>query len=455
MPENRMGVESVPRLIVKMSLPMMMSMFAMAMYNVVDSVFVAMLSEDAFTAVSLAFPFQMLIAAVAVGTGAGISSLVARRLGNQDQEGANAAAANGQFLALISAALFTLMFLIFTPFFVSLFDPEPGIARLTAAYLFICGGFSSFSILDIMTRKTLQGTGDTFRSMLIQLVGVILNVIFDPLLIFGYLGFPKLGVQGAAIATVGGQFASMALAFYFMYRRKNTLLRISLKGFKPSFKVIRDIYAVGLPSVIMQAIGSVTTFGLNKILIMFSGTAVNVLGAYFKLQSFVFMPVFGLSSGALPIMGYNFGAKNKKRFMDTLKWSTAYAFLIMLTGLLIFYLFPAFLLSFFSPSEDMLHLGSLALRAISLSFPMAACGIIFSTVFQAIGKGLLSLMISICRQIVLILPIAYLLASTTGLSGVWYAYPIAEFGTCIISVVLLVRMYHRRIRDLDKEPVAP
>ncbi len=451
--ENRMGTAKIPSLILKMSFPMMLSMLAMALYNVVDSVFVSQVSENSLTAVTLAFPFQMLIVAVGVGTGVGINSLVARRLGEKRQEEAENVAMNGQFITVISAIIFTLIFALFTPTLIGFFDPDAETFELAVSYLSICGTLCAFTMIDAASHKTLQATGDMIHPMIVQLAGALTNIVLDPILIFGYLGFKPMGVAGAAWATVLGQFVSMVLAVYYLYRKKNTLLRMRFKGFKPNLSIIKEIYVVGLPSIVMQAIGSVTTFGLNAILITFSNTAVNVLGVYFKLQSFVFMPVFGLNSGAMPIMGYNFGAKNKARLMDALKYSLLYAFIIMCIGTAIFQLFPEFLLSIFNPSPDMIEMGVTAFRSISLCFPLAAGGIILSTLFQAMGRGILSLIISLCRQLILILPVAYLLSVVLsfGPNGVWYSYPIAECAALVLSILFTINTYNTKIRNLSPD----
>ncbi|MEG1548030.1 MAG: MATE family efflux transporter [Clostridia bacterium] len=446
--ENKMGTQPISKLIISMSLPMMASMLMLALYNVVDSIFVSRISEDALTAVSLVFPFQMLVIAVAVGTGIGVSSLVARRLGEKDQTGANDAAANGQFLALLSSLVFMVIFGFFSRPLMELFVDKASILDYATSYLFICGTFSIFCIFQVMNEKTLQGTGNTVYPMIIQFVGAIINIIFDPILIFGLLGFPALGVAGAAIATVGGQFVGMLLSVYFVYSR-NKLLHITLKGFRPHGGTIKQIYAVGLPSIIMQAIGSICTFGMNKILILFTPTAVSVLGVYFKLQSFVFMPVFGLNSGTMPIIGYNFGAKNKQRLLHAFKLGALYALIIMVVGMAVFEIFAPQLLAMFDASESMLSIGIPALRIISLCFPSAALCIMAGTFFSAIGDGVYSLIVSVCRQLIVILPLAYILAMAYGLTAVWYAYPLAEFASLAISALLLVRSFRRRIIPLQ------
>ncbi|MBQ6692930.1 MAG: MATE family efflux transporter [Clostridia bacterium] len=446
--ENKMGTAPVPSLLIKMALPMMVSMLMLAVYNIVDSIFVSRISENALTAVSLVYPFQMLFNSVAVGTAVGVNSLIARRLGEKRQQAADEAATTGQFLALVSGLVFMAVYGLFPRQLMSLFADDPEILDHATTYLRLCGGLCGFVFMAVMSEKILQATGSTVRSMMVQIVGAIFNIVFDPILIFGLCGFPKMGVAGAAIATVGGQVASMILGFVYM-RRKDNLVSLKVKGFKPKAAVIGDIYKVGLPSIVMQAIGSVTTFALNKILYLFTPTAVSVLGVYFKLQSFVFMPVFGLNSGAMPIMGYNYGARNKARLMQALKCGVIYAFTIMIIGLAIFQIFPKQLLMMFDASEHMLEIGVPALRTISICFPFAAIGIMMGTMFQAVGQGVYSMFNSLCRQIFAIIPLAYLLAMTVGLKAVWAAFPLAEIVALTVCGIFLRRTYIRFIKPLD------
>ena len=460
-----MGVQPIPSLLIKMSLPMMASMLVMALYNIlirlaptvmlaqliqalyniVDSIFVSRISENALTAVSLVYPFQMLFISVAVGTGVGVNSLIARRLGERRQADADTAASTGQFLALVSALVFMFVYAVFPRQLLASFADDAEILDLATTYLRLCGGLCGFAIFATMAEKTIQATGDTIRPMLIQLAGAIFNIVFDPILIFGYFGFPAMGVAGAAIATVGGQAVSMVLGFVFLFRKGN-LVTIRLKGFRPQWSVVADSYRVGLPSIVMQAIGSVTTFALNKILYLFTPTAVSVLGVYFKLQSFVFMPVFGLNSGAMPIMGYNFGARNKKRLMQTLKCGALYALAIMTIGLLVFQLFPDVLLALFDASDHMMQIGVRALRTISFCFPFAAIGIMLSTLFQAVGKGVYSLINSLGCQLMVLLPAAWLLSRLGDLSAVWWSFPIAE----VVSLAVCLLLYRRVDRTMLK-----
>ena len=448
-----MGVQPIPSLLIKMSLPMMASMLVMALYNIVDSIFVSRISENALTAVSLVYPFQMLFISVAVGTGVGVNSLIARRLGERRQADADTAASTGQFLALVSALVFMFVYAVFPQQLLASFADDAEILDLATTYLRLCGGLCGFAIFATMAEKTIQATGDTIRPMLIQLAGAIFNIVFDPILIFGYFGFPAMGVAGAAIATVGGQAVSMVLGFVFLFRKGN-LVTIRLKGFRPQWSVVADSYRVGLPSIVMQAIGSVTTFALNKILYLFTPTAVSVLGVYFKLQSFVFMPVFGLNSGAMPIMGYKFGARNKKRLMQALKCGALYALAIMTVGLLVFQLFPDVLLALFDASDHMMQIGVRALRTISFCFPFAAIGIMLSTLFQAVGQGVNSMIMSLCRQIIVLIPAAYFLAMEWGLDAVWYAFLIAEGVSLFVCITLLRRTYTRYIEPLGADAEA-
>lgn len=446
--QNKMGTLPVPGLIIKMSLPMMVSMLVLATYNVVDSIFVSRISENALTAVSLVFPFQLLINSVAIGTAAGANSLIARKLGAREQAEADTAAVNALFLSVLSGLFFFVFFLLLTPTLVDIFKPEAEIREYAITYLSWVGIPAIFACVQVMEEKILQATGSTVHSMLIQLVGAIFNLIFDPILIFGLLGFPALGVAGAAIATVGGQMVGMILGAFLIFNKK-CIVRIKLKGFRPSGKAISDIYTVGVPSIFLQMVGSVMNVGINKILIAFTSTAVSVMGVYVKLQSFVFMPVFGLNSGTMPIMGYNYGAKNKKRVTDALKYGSLYAFCIMVLGLILFQFCAPLMLELFDASPAMLEIGVPALKTISLCFPMAALGIMFSSLFQAIGNGKLSFFMSALRQLIVLLPAAFILSRLWGLSAVWYAFPVAEIISLIFATIMLIKVYNAQIRYLE------
>ncbi len=444
---NKMEVLPVGRLLIGMAAPVMISMFIQACYNIVDSIFVARVSENALTAVSLAFPIQMLMISVAVGTGVGMNSLISRRLGERRYEEANLGASNGLFLLVLSALVFTVLGLTLTEPFFRVFTSDPELVSFGVDYLSICMTYCLAIFLQIGCERILQATGNTLYPMLMQLAGAVTNIILDPILIFGYLGFPAMGISGAAIATVIGQVVGMLLSFCLIFFKDHEV-KLHIRGFRPSLRLIRDIYAVGAPSIVMQSIGTVMTFGLNKILILFTPTAVSVLGVYFKMNSFLFMPVFALNGAALSIVAYNFGARQKKRVTDTLKTTILYGMGIMGLGVVLFQLFAGDMLLLFEASPDMLRIGVPALKIISLSFPGAAVGIACSTFFQAVGRGTFSMLMSMTRQLLAILPIAYVLAKLFGLSAVWFAFPIAELIAFTLCMFLLAFVYRTTIRPL-------
>ena len=440
--ENKMGTTPMLRLILSMSVPAMFSMTIQALYNVVDSVFVGNIKDtgpDALTALSLAFPLQMLMIAVAVGTGVGINSLVSRRLGEKNYKEADDAATHGLILAFFSWIIFFLIGIFFTNTFFRLFTENELIINYGVQYTSIVLIFSVFSFFQVNIEKTLQATGNMIFPMLFQLTGAITNIILDPLLIFGIGPFPELRIAGAAIATVTGQAFAMIFSMIILFVKKHDI-KVSFKKFRLNWLTIRNIYAVGFPSIIMQSIGSVMILGMNAILIKFSDIAVSVLGVYYKLQSFVFMPVFGLNQGVMPIIGYNYGARNKKRMYSALKYGLMIAVIIMALGVLIFWVFPEFLLSLFDNTGKLVSDGVVAFHIISLCFIPAAAGIMFTTLFQAVGKGIRSLFMSFLRQLVLILPIAYFLSQTRTLELVWYAFPIAEIGSLIAAILLFTNL---------------
>lgn len=444
--DNKMGNTPILKLIISMSLPAMFSMLIQSMYNIVDSIFVSSYHDDALTTLSFAFPLQMLMIAFAVGTGVGINSLVSRRLGEGRQDEANSAASHGLILAFLSWMVFALLGYFFTrPIFES-FSSNPAVIEMGCDYVYVVSIFSLGLFIQITLEKTLQATGNMIYPMISQLIGAVTNIILDPIMIFGLFGFPRLGVLGAAIATVIGQFLGMFYCIYIVYK-KNHEIHISFRKFKLRLDIIKEIYQVGLPTIAMQSIASFLIGSINSILATFSEVAVAVLGAYYKLQSFIFMPVFGLTQGVMPVMGYNYGAKNKHRLRSALKVGTFMAIAIMAIGTLIFMLAPKSLLMIFNASDDMLLIGIPALKIISLCFIPAAVGIMFSTLFQAVGKGVYSLIISILRQLVIILPAAYLL-SKIGLGYIWYAFPIAEVFSFIVSILLLQRLYIKNIKHL-------
>lgn len=445
--ENKMGVMPVNRLLFSMSLPMILSMLVQALYNIVDSIFVAQIGETALAAVSLAFPVQNLIIAVSVGTGVGVNALLSRSLGEKNQETANLAAVNGIFVFFLSYLLFAVFGLFFTRMYFTVQTSNPEIIEQGTIYLSVCSIFSFGIFLEIALERIMQSTGRTIYNMITQGLGAIINIILDPILIFGLFGFPRMGILGAAVATVIGQIIAMLLLLYFNIR-KNSDVNLNMRRFRPDTAIIAEIYRVGLPSIIMQSISSVMTFGVNKILLLFSETAVSVFGIYFKLQSFIFMPVFGLNNAMVPIVAYNYGAARKDRIMKTIRSSVTAAVAIMLAGLAIFQIFPEQLLYLFDASEHMMGIGVPALRIISLSFLFAGYCIVIGSVFQALGNGVYSLITSAARQLVCILPAAWLFASVFGLHAVWYAFPLAEIISVVLTTLLFRRIYQKKIQLL-------
>jgi len=445
---NPLGELPIPKLLVTMSAPIMLSMLVQALYNIVDSIFVLRVSEQALTAVSLAFPAQNLMIAVGVGTAIGANSLISRRLGEQNYEDANLAANNGMLLAVLSAVVFSLFGILGSGAFYRIFTDDEALVQQGIAYLSIVCGFPFGLFLAVMGERFVQMTGKSTYSMFAQLVGAIVNIILDPILIFGLLGFPRLETAGAAIATVIGQVCSTATVFWF-HRKYNHALTLRLSDCRPNKRIIVDIYRVGLPSILMQAIGSVMTFGMNKILIFFNETAVNVFGIYFKLQSFVFMPVFGFNNGMVPIIGYNFGARRRERIFSAIRLALLIVGAIMAAGTLIFQLLPGVILThIFKASPEMLAMGVPALRIISISFLPAAVSIVFSGAFQAVGVGTYSMVMSFCRQLIVLLPSAYLLGHWIGLGAVWWSFPLAEIAALAIAVALYARLYRQKLKDL-------
>jgi len=444
---NKMGTMPVNKLLVSMSLPMMVSMLVQALYNIVDSIFVSRIDENALTAVSMAFPIQSLMIAIGVGTGVGVNALLSRSLGEKDYGKVDRTAVNGVFLSAVSYLLFLVVgILAVTPFYLSQ-TKDAQIIAYGKQYLTIicCCSFGMYT--QFIFERLLQSTGKTIFTMVTQGTGAIINIILDPIFIFGYFGIPRMGVAGAAVATVAGQIVAGVFAI-IINEKKNTDVKLNFKGFRPDKKVIGEIYKVGIPSIIMQAIGSVMTYGMNRILISFNSTAVAVFGVYFKLQSFIFMPIFGLNNGMVPIIAYNYGAKEKDRMVKTLKLSVFYAIGIMVLGFLVFQLFPAPLFSLFDASEMMLSIGVPALRAISFSFLFAGFCIVCGSLFQALGNGVYSMVISIARQLVVLLPAAYLLSLSGKVQYVWWAFPIAELVSLSMTVFFLFRINRDVIRHI-------
>lgn len=449
--ENKMGVQPVNKLLLSMSLPIMVSMIIQALYNIVDSIFVSKISENAFTAVSLAFPVQNLMIALGAGTGVGINALLSKSLGEKNFERANKAARNGIFLTFINFIIFIIFGLFFTEMFFKAQSSNQEIIDYGIQYMKIITILSIGIFGQLTGERLLQATGKTIYSMFTQGFGAIVNIVLDPILIFGIGPFPKMGVAGAAAATVIGQIIAMLLGIYFNVA-KNKEININMIGFRPDFKIIKRIYAVGIPSIIMQSITSVMTFGMNKVLSNYSDTAQAVLGAYFKLQSFIFMPVFGLNNGLIPILSYNYGARKRKRMTSTIKYGVIYACTIMVAGIIIMQLIPDVLLKMFKASDTMLGMGSTAMRIISLSFIFAGFGIIVSSSLQALGHGVFSMFISIARQLVVLLPAALIIAKATNYSNVdyvWWAFPIAEIASFLCSVVFLRIIYKKVISVIE------
>lgn len=438
--ENKMGTMPIGKLLANMAGPVMISMLFQALYNIVDSVFVAKLSQDAMNAVSLAFPLQMLCIAFSVGTGVGINALLARSLGEKNQAAVDRAAGTGLFLVLCTAAVFMLLgFTLAEPFF-RLQTANEQIIAYGRDYVMICIGGSLGIFVQVYGERLLQATGRTNLSMIAQIAGAVCNIVLDPILIFGLLGFPRLEVAGAAIATVVGQFVGAILGLVLNHT-KNPEVHLRAKNIRPHAATIREIYAVGVPSIIVQSIGSVMMFGMNRILISFTEAATAVFGAYFKLQSFIFMPCFGLNNAMVPIVSYNYGAGKFDRVRKTVRLTAITAIVIMCIGCALFELIPGTLLGLFSPTDEALAIGKTALRIIGAHFPLAGFSIIAASACQALGKPIYSLINSVCRQIVVLLPAAYLLSLTGRLELVWLAFPIAEVVSVILNATFLRLTY--------------
>lgn len=441
-----MGTAPMFPLIIKMALPAMFSMLVQAMYNIVDSYFVAKYSTEALAAVSLAFPIQNLLIAFAVGTAIGAGSLISRKLGEGDRKSADAAASHSVVLAVATWLIFVAFGIFCSRPFYQMFETNESIISMGTQYMTIVCVVSIGSMVQICFEKLLQSTGNMIWPMIIQLVGAVINIVLDPILIFGYCGFPKMGVAGAAWATVIGQLAGAVVGILALVFRDHEIT-VSFKGFKLSWATIKDIYAVGIPTIVMNSIGTLMTMAMNAILAGFSVAAYTVFGVYFKLQSFVFMPIFGLSSGVMPIMGYNYGAKKKERMMSALKIGIAIAVTINAIGTMIFELFPRQLLSIFSATDEILQIGVPALRIIAVTFVVAAVCIITSTLFQAVGKGSYSMISSILRQLVVLVPAAFLL-SRISLTATWFSLPFADVFALVVTVILFIRLYRKQISKM-------
>ena len=443
----------IKRLIIHMSWPMMLSMLVQALYNMTDSFFVSLIDDKAFVALSLVYPVQMMMIAICVGTGVGINAMLSRRLGEHRPEEANAVAMNGFLVYLLSWLLFLLFSLTVAPYFVGWFNADPTVALYGRQYLTIVCGASVGVCLQFATERVLQASGDAISPMIIQGTGAVINIILDPILIFGLLGFPVMGVTGAAVATVLGQLVGAALGLALTKRSK--VLSLKIRAFRPSLATIGDIYRVGGPAIVMQSLSTVMVLGLNKIMTLPSLTArmgdapVFILGAYFKLQSFVFMPVFGMNTGLTPILSYNYGAKERRRITDGIHFAIAVALGIMAVGTLLFLVFPGALISIFSPPPQVLTQGVTALRIISCSFLFAGVSIILSATFQALGTPMYSLILSLLRQLIIVLPTALLLALTAP-ALVWLCLPVAEIISCTVALFLYKKIHHRQIMPLEE-----
>lgn len=445
--ENKMGVMPVGKLLVNMALPMIISMLVQALYNIVDSVYVSQVSESAVTALSLAFPVQNMQIGFAVGVGVGVNALLSQSLGRKDQESVNWAAGQGVFLALVATGLFMLFgFFGVRPYYTM----QSTVAETVEggiAYTSICCIFTVGVFIQVLCERLLQATGRAMQTMILQGTGAIINIILDPVFIHGWWGMPKMGVAGAAVATVIGQCTGAVLGIYLNLRH-NPEVQLHVKFMKPNWKVIAPILEVGIPSVVMNGIGSVMNFGMNQILQGFNEVATGVFGIYYKLQSLFFMPLFGINNATISILAYNYGARKPKRIVHTLKLATAVAVCIMLVGLAVFQLFPQALLGIFNPTEEFLAIGVKALRILCLPFPVAAICISLGASFQALGKGSYSTIVSLCRQLIVLLPAAYLLSLTGDVNNVWWSFPIAEVMSALVTGLLFAKLYRQKVKLL-------
>ncbi len=443
--ENKMGTMPINQLLVNISLPMVISMLVQALYNIVDSIFVAQIDEYALTAVSLAFPLQNFMIAVGAGTGVGVNALLSKRLGEKRMKEVDLTANNSVFLAVCNYLLFLVIGLFLSDTYYRLQTDIPEIIEYGKTYLFICTAASFGMFGQFCFERLLQATGRTVCTMITQTTGAVINLIFDPILIFGLFGFPKMGIAGAAAATVFGQIVAMIFAIFYN-KKKNVEVRLSIPQMRPDAKTLKQIYEVAVPAILMQSIGSVMTFLMNKILLGFTSTAAAVFGVYFKLQSFIFMPIFGLNNGLIPIVAYNYGAGYKERIIKVMKSSMIAAFVIMLAGLLTAELIPEMLLMLFKASDQMLKIGVPALRILCTCYIFAGVSIVASGVFQGLGKSVYSLVLSVIRQIVILIPAAYLLSLTGELNAVWLSFPIAEIVSFTVTLIYL----KKTMRTLDQ-----
>lgn len=448
MEENRMGYEPIPKLLMRISLPIALSMLVQGLYNIVDSIWVSRVGEKALAAVSVAFPLQMLITAFAIGVGVGMNALLSRHLGAKNFREANLCAQHGLLLSMIVALIFALFGTMASPQLVAMQTADPEIIREGVRYLNICFLFSIGICGQICMERLLQSTGLALYSMYTQLFGAVLNIILDPFLIFGWCFFPEMGVTGAAIATVTGQILAFFFGLYLNMKR-NREVNLRQDRFHINGAIVKGILAVGIPSAIMISVNSVSIFLINAILAVFGAAAVVALGIYYKVQSFIFMPIFGVNNGLVPIIAYNYGAGHRERIYEVIKLSYKVALIFMGLGFLVFQIFPAQLMGFFDPSPELLSIGVVALRIISFSFIFAAVSIISSGIFQSLGNGILSMIVNLVRQLILIVPLAYLFSRTGVLTYVWLAYPIAELIAMFIAVAFM-----KKVNDEEIKPIA-
>lgn len=446
--ENRMGTEPIKSLLIKLSLPMVGSMFVSGLYNVVDGIFISRISENALAAVALSAPIQGLHVALAFGTGVGVNAVLSKRLGEGKPDEANKAAGNSLLLGLFGYVVFLLFGWFFSEKFLLMQTDNPEIVEYGRIYLSICCMASIGFFGQLTYERLLQSTGKTFYSMISMSVGAVVNIVLDAILIFGYLGFPRMGIAGAAVATVLGQTSSMLTAMYF-HGKKNDEIVITRKSIRPDWQIIKDIYVVGLPSIMMQAVGSLMIFGVNGILVGFSTTATAIMGIYSKLARMVNLPIVGLNCGMIPIISYNYGAQDKKRILETMRLSFIGAFVLMTIGLLVFQIFAEPILKIYNASADMMAMGIIALRILSVGFVFSGLSMIGSSVFQALGNGMYSLIVSLARQLVVLIPLAYVFSLTGKLNLVWWAFPLAEIVGVIISVVMLRKVYVNVIQAIN------
>lgn len=451
MEENKMGSMEIKKLMISMSLPIMISMLVQALYNIVDSMFVARVSQEALAAVSLCYPIQMILVAVACGSGVGINALLSRALGRRQKEYASQVAVQGVVISIANGVVFAILGIFFSNLFLSWFTNDLVILEMGVKYMQICTIFSFGVFVQITYERIMQATGNAFYNMVIQGVGAIVNIVLDPIFIFGFLGIPALGVQGAAIATVLGQLVAMTLGMYIT-KRKIHDVQIHLRLFKWNADMLKKIYQIALPAILMQSIMSFMTVFMNMILVQFSALAVSVFSIYYKLQQFVFMAVLGMNNALIPILSYNYGALKKERILEAIHFALWIAIGIMALGIVVFNLFPAQLLYLFDAKQDMLAIGIPALRTISMSFLFAGVSLVLCSVFQALDHGIKSLMITLLRQMLLLIPLAYVLASNFGLHISWWAFPVTEGLCCVLSLWYLHKIKQQTIARISQMP---